>query len=426
MKLELAQKQTTGLFMTTEMKQAINLLQYTTAEVWDYIWEVVESNPMIAFDPPGSMSSIMSSRNDDAYIDRIDQLAADAANWREDLIEQIRWLEREEKKKKILRFLAESLDDKGFLTISEEEAAMILAVDVEAVSSARRQLMHMEPFGAGCFHFQEFLLLQIEETYPEDHLLYQLTADHLEDLAGRNWELLQTVGVSEVEAERALAILRELQPRPLIQTKVQPREAALPDLYVEKKDHGLLLRDPYSFQKHIHWDGILSRMHEEEEEAKLFLEDCFQQARWLMRGIEQRQHTLMRVAGIVMKHQKRYFSGEPLQPLTLRQVADRMGVHESTVSRAVAGKVIQTPLGMKQLKSFFVKGYESQVGEAYSSLQIKDILCDWIKEENSSRPLSDQRLADKLRDTFHVDISRRTVAKYRDGMGIPSSSRRKT
>lgn len=423
MKLELTHKQTTGLVMTMEMRQAISLLQYSTAELWEYVQQEIEHNPILSFESP---VSIPSKNKEQAYTDPIEHIAKSTRSWREELVDQAGWLRIDKNIKSILLFLIDSLDEKGFLPIDETEVAEHINAHPNRVSKARQLLMNFEPMGVGCYNYHEFLLLQVEKDHSPSPFLYELVANHLEDLAEQRWEkLYHQLGLTEQQAKSALREIRSLQPWPLTGQPEPTPSYVTADLVLERTENGFLLKDPWSLSKHIHWDEQLVEIYHEGDQAWDYLHDCYKRARWLIKSIEQRRGTIMNVAGSIIKHQKEYLKGGPLKPLTLKNIAESLHIHESTVSRAVAHKIIQTPDGLRDLKSFFATGFQASHGNEFSSQHVKQLIKTYIDQENSSRPLSDQKIADELKVQHDVRVSRRTVAKYRESLQIPSSSKRK-
>lgn len=424
MKLELTHKQTTGLVMTTEMRQAISMLQLSSAELWEQVKREVDENPILNIETPSFSPS--SDRKGQAYQNPIDHIVQERKSWRDDLFEQAGWLRIDARLKKALVFLIGNLDDRGFCTVTEKEAAERISLSISEVKRARRLLLQFEPFGVGCYDFKEFLLIQTERDYPDSTVLTVLISNHLQDVAEQRFEAItQKLEVDLGEVMEAIEVLKSLQPRPLVTDPRTHAPPAMPDLILEKGKSGYLLRDPFSITKQIKWDTQLVRMYEQGKEAQDYLDQCYKKARWLLQCMEQRTNTIMKVAETIIQHQKDFLQGGSLKPLTLKNVAEALEVHESTVSRAVSNKVMQTPEGIVELKYFFITGFKTGHGAEYSSHQIKEWMQMMIDEEEPSRPFSDQKIASELKSRYHVVVSRRTVAKYRESLNLPSSSKRK-
>ncbi|WP_160916694.1 RNA polymerase factor sigma-54 [Halobacillus litoralis] len=424
MKLELTHKQTTGLVMTTQMRQAITMLQWSSAELWEHIQQEIHENPILTLDTPSMIPSNRHHR--EAYHDPIDQIVPDEKNWRDSLVEQAGWLKVDQSLKEALLFLIGNLDERGFCTISEEEAALQTGPSLDTIKRARRLLLQFEPMGVGCLDFKEFLLLQVEKKHPDSSVLSVLIENHLEDLATQNFKKVAgELDIEEACVVDALEVIQSLEPRPLLPDYGTNNMPALPELILEKKDGGYVLHDPFSVSGQIQWDEQLVRMYKEGKEAHEYLDECYKKARWLLQSIEQRQNTILKVAEMIIKHQRGFLNGGSLRPLTLKKVAKKLGVHESTISRTVANKVLQTPKGLYELKSFFVTGYQSADGAEISSQHIKALIGEMIQKENPLKALSDQKMATELKEKHNVKVSRRTVAKYRESLNLPSSSKRR-
>ncbi|RDY71788.1 RNA polymerase sigma-54 factor [Halobacillus trueperi] len=424
MKLELTHKQTTGLVMTTQMRQAITMLQWTSAELWEHIQQEIHENPILTLETPTMIPSNRHHR--EAYHDPIDQIVPDEKSWRDGLVEQAGWLKVDQSLKEALLFLIGNLDERGFCTISEEEASLQTGQSLNTLKRARRLLLQFEPLGVGCMDFKEFLLLQVEKKHPDSSVLSVLIENHLEDLAAQNFKRVACeLDIEEALVVEALEVIQSLEPRPLLPDHGPNNIPAMPDLILEKKDGGYVLRDPFSVSGQIKWDEQLVRMYKEGKEAHEYLDGCYKKARWLLQSIEQRQNTILQVAEMIIKHQRNFLNGGSLRPLTLKKLAKKLGVHESTISRTVANKVLQTPKGIYELKSFFVTGYQSADGAEISSQHIKALIGEMIQKENPLKALSDQKMATELKEKHNVKVSRRTVAKYRESLNLPSSSKRR-
>ncbi|KHE70256.1 RNA polymerase factor sigma-54 [Halobacillus sp. BBL2006] len=427
MKLELTQKQTTGLFMTTEVRQAISLLQYSAMDVWDYVQEEMLNNPLLAVEERG-FSDTYSSRGrnqaGDAMNNLVEFYPSHEKGWREELFDQIKWQLDRQEEQRVMRYLILNLNEHGFLPMEENEIAAEMEVSQSFVKKTLECLKNYESKGLGCSNTRDYLLFQIKQKHPDESLLVQLAAHHLDELANRKWnQLSKSLGVSQGDIKVAFAILKNLQPHPYIESMKQPVKYMVPDLIVKKDGARYLLTDPNSLLSSINIDASYPNLSKDSQ-AETFINECYKKADWLIRSIEQRRQTILKVAKVIVYEQTSFLQGGALKPLTYKQVAEKIGVHESTVSRAVSNKVMQTPQGTYELRFFFTTGI-SQSESMISSNQVKSFIKDFIDQEDKSRPLSDQKLSDLLKKGRGVEISRRTVAKYRESLSIPSSSKRK-
>ncbi|WP_226581940.1 RNA polymerase factor sigma-54 [Halobacillus litoralis] len=423
MKLELTHKQTTGLIMTTEMRQSMNVLQYSSAELLEYIRKEVDENPILTYESHTPSSSFT---HQEPYNDPIEYIAQGESDWRNDLVEQANWLNMNPLMKKALLFLIGNLNDEGYCTVTEIETAEHLGVNRTTVTQARQRLLTFEPIGVGCYGLKEFLLLQMKRNHPEKVWISKIIEHHLEDLAAHQWDDVAFQMEMDLEkVEEAMDFIQTLSPRPSIMKKVQTAEERMPDLILEKKSGGYLLSDPYSMVEQIQWDDQLLHMSREDGKAYEFLDHWYKRAQGLVQSIKQRKATLMNVAEVIINHQRDFLNGGSLKPLKLKNVAETLDIHESTVSRTVSNKLLKTPEGLYPLKSFFAKGFQVDKGGGVSAHEVKQSIKRLIHSESSSHPLSDQKIADLLKVQHAIKVSRRTVAKYRESLHIPSSTNRK-
>lgn len=334
-------------------------------------------------------------------------------------------------------YLVGCLDPRGYLSLPTDEVAGALGCEIAVVEEALALLQSLDPPGVGARSLQECLLLQLSRSPVEGadaevvRLAERLVREHLEELAGGRVDRLAAVLCADLEkVHLAVRLVRALDPKPgLAFGGQQDVRYVQPDVVVERvgSDYVVLVND---------W-GVprlgLSRYYRRllegdlvDEATRQFLQDRMRRAVWFLRSVEQRRHTLHRVAEAVFRFQRDFLErGWPgLRPLTLRQVAEAACCHESTVSRAVAGKYAQTPRGMFPLRFFFPSALAGRAGEAVATASVKKLLQEMVAGEDPSSPYSDEALAVLLRERG-VDISRRTVAKYRAELGIAPSARRR-
>ncbi|MGI8313700.1 RNA polymerase factor sigma-54 [Halobacillus mangrovi] len=427
MKLELTQKQTTGLFMTTEVRQAISLLQYSAMDVWDYVQEEMLNNPLLAVeerDFSDSYSSRGRSHIGDTLNNVVEFYPCNEKGWREKLFDQIKWQLNSEEDYEVMQYLVLNLNDRGFLPIDVNEISKSLNVPSSAVTDNLEHLKDYESIGLGSAGTRDYLIYQIKQQYPQEGLLMQLVAYHLDDIANRRWNhLSRQLSVSQSDIKQAFTLLKKLRPHPYIDSIKQPVKYMVADIIVKKEGNDYLLTDSNSPLSSIRIDSSYASL-KKDAKAESFLNDCYKNANWLIRSIEQRRQTILKVAKVIVKEQTAFLEGGPLHPLTYKQVAEQIDMHESTVSRAVSNKVMQTSRGVFEMKYFFTTGL-SQNDSTISSTQVKNHIQDLIDHEDKSKPLSDQKLAQVLKKDYDIEISRRTVAKYRESLQIPSSSKRK-
>ncbi len=452
--------------MTPQLRQAIRLLQLSTVELDAELVTVVESNPLLDWTDtaeitapdetpvagsddliaPTTDEEPWGSNDGEPWYERVgpsdrddDSLAAEQVAEDESLHDHLLWQlhlsHLSPRDRQIGVALVETIDDDGYLREPLDGIAASLAPEIEAsegeILTVLHQVQQFDPAGVGARTLGECLRLQLhilpEET-PGRQLADSLANGPLERLprigiAGLAAELKLDVG----EVDTAVQLLRSLDPRPGAQIgAIAPSAYVAPDVVIWRQ-HGLwrvALADGMRPRISIHrgYEGMIR--HASTADAS-YLRGHLQEARWLLKSLEARGDTLLKVARCLLKQQAAFleFGDSALRPLTLREVAAEVGLHESTVSRAVARKYARTPRGTMTLRSFFASGIDSGNGGETSSTAIQAMIRQLIDGENPRKPMSDARLAESLKATG-VPVARRTVAKYREAMNIPSSQDR--
>lgn len=433
MDLKPLQQQTLKLRMTAELRQAITILQFSSQELSDYLREQALDNPLIELEEPAGPPPEMTfypkgGRRNGEYVDPFLFVADDDGDFKDDLMQQARLLNVGRKEYEILSHLILSLDENGYLRDDLERVAFDLQCPVEDVEAALRTLQSFEPAGIGARDLRECLLLQARRLRPDDELVQRLITEHLEDIAEGELEALShTLSVSRLRLDEAVRFIQTLQPKPALAMAKETPVYIRPDLVVEA--------DGADFTVRLMDDGVPEiRMNREYEavwssaggEAQRYLEKKYKQMLWLMRCVEQRRATLLNVTKTIMEKQRDFLERGPkaLAPLTLRDVAMELGVHESTVSRAVKEKYVQTPHGLFELKDFFSSKVKAKDAGEMSSTSVKLMIKEMIAGEDPDHPLSDQKICDLL-GSRGIELSRRAVTKYRLALNIPPSSKRK-
>ncbi|PWA12575.1 RNA polymerase sigma-54 factor [Pueribacillus theae] len=440
MELGLFQKQTTKLIMTTELRQAIAILQYSAVELTDFLKEEALENPLIElkenknWQEDGFRSTTYSreyspSQSDEEQDSPIDYVHVKEENIQSVLLEQLRDLSFPESERKILAFLIENINEAGYLVISLEEAARFLGKSEEDVYKAFKYFQLFEPIGIGARSLQECLLWQLEELEERSFLTEKIVENDLELLAEKKWnDIAAKYNVSLKEVQASADLVLSLNPKPGAALGEGKPRYLFPDITVEKVEGEYLVTLNDYMLPTIHLNRQYQYMLSQagKTEAEQYMNEKYSRVMWLIRSIEQRRMTLLRLSEAIVKHQKEFLEKGVLhlKPMTLKEIADEIDVHESTVSRAVKHKVIQTPKGIYELKDFFTSKVESADGEGASSRAVKHVMQTLIDGEDKYKPLSDQKIVDLLKGEG-IKISRRTVAKYREEMNIPSSSKRK-
>ena len=330
--------------------------------------------------------------------------------------------------------IIDAIDDNGYLTTDLQTLAEVTGASMDDVEDALILVHSFEPSGVGARDLAECLLLQLKNrkrAYPP----YTTLLEHLEDLARRDFrKLKRLLKVTDEALLDAVSLIQSLNPKPGLAFGSDQTNYISPDVYVRKFEGNWIVEiNPDTMPKlriNNHYDAIFSSggasSGRVSAEDKRFLSDNSRSAQWLIKSLEQRSSTIYRVAESIVRFQKDFldYGREYLKPLILKDVADDIGVHESTASRVTSNKYMHTPRGIFELKFFFSSSLVSQSGDNHSSESVKYKIQKLVESESPNHPFSDEKLAILLKEQG-VIVARRTVAKYRDVLNIPSSSRRK-
>ncbi|MDT3698878.1 MAG: RNA polymerase factor sigma-54 [Thermincola sp.] len=461
MGFRITQEQTQKLIMTPELRVAIKILQLSTVELVQYIDQQLIENPVLEVvegpveheaEEPVEKASEKENQVDidwEQYFedagepkaektvnrDRenrpFDNFVTAVPNLHDHLLFQLSMANLPKNEWDVGEFLILSLDDNGYLQCSINEAAVRCGVTVETAEKILKVIQGFDPPGIAARDIRECLLIQYEQLEIKNELLKKLIENYLGELAeGKMMKVAKKLGVSLPDIQKAVDELKLLEPKPGRKFSVSDNvRYIVPDLVVERVDgeYIIMVNDVSAPRLTLNpFYKELVRTGSSDPESRKFLESKLNSAVWLMRSIEQRRGTLYKVARYIVDAQVDFFEKgiKYLKPMILKHVADATGLHESTVSRATSNKYMQTPKGLFELKFFFSSGISHIQGSAVSSEAVKKIIRELIDAEDSQKPLSDQKIADILQDKG-MDISRRTVAKYRDETGILSSARRR-
>lgn len=465
MSLGLSMQQQQRLVMTPELRQALAVLQLPVLELGQYLEQELHTNPLLelqaeldADDGGDDIESELESEPDlpadwAEYFDDGPHSPADvpvrhdAESWRQDvgdrqgptlqehLLEQLRLSDLPDAVRQAAQLLAGNLDDNGWLGADAAELERQYGWPAQLATDALAALQACDPAGVGAADLRECLLLQWQrrgqtmETDDAAALVPVLIEQYLEDIAdGRLTRIAAELGVETATVQAAADLLRTLDPIPGRRfAKPGDVRYVVPDVTIERVGDEFIVLVNEAAVPRLAVNPMYRRMlRDSGDETREYLQRKLQAALWFLRSIEQRRLTLYRVAETIVDMQRDFFVQgiRSLRPLTLREVAAAIGVHESTVSRAVANKHAQTPHGIFELRFFFDSGIDGAIGGGLSAASIKRRLQELIEGEDRRQPLSDQQLTDTLQQDG-IPISRRTVAKYREEMGIASSTRRR-
>lgn len=443
-------KQTQNLVLTPDLKQSIQILQYNQVELKNYIDEALLSNPVLQVNEPLptiSDEKLLThiSRTRSEHYPSYDKSGDDEMTYEQtndtgasmhltDYLQEQLCLQRlSPKDSAIAHYILGHIDDESYLDIDLEYLCLLTKSDMAEVEAILTLIQSFDPIGIGSRSLQECLQIQLNHLDLGKSLAYAIVSHSLDDLgSNRLKKIAKDHKVSLAQVIKAKEIIQHLDPKPMrVFSEGDATEYILPDIILTKvnDDYHIELSDHLPIPRlwvSPYYQAILANKDLYDDASK-YIQDKIQVASNIIRHIEQRNTTIRRVAEAIVAYQEDFFDKghRHLKAMTLQRIADDLGLHESTVSRATAGKYLQCQRGLFELKYFFQSGLVSTSSEMASSESVKGLIDDLIKDEDAKKPLSDQTIADCLKKEG-ITISRRTVAKYRDALGIPSSSKRKS
>ncbi len=469
--LKLAQQ----LVMTPQLQQAIGLLQLSRLELLEKVQQELLENPFLEeadldAETEMSLDSVQELRDDVGSDDNsYDLEVAKNADWEDYLGElsstsrqsqaremempdddglsfesryaakpslgshllwQLRLSKLSEEEKSIGECIIGNLNSMGYLEASDEEIAEMTGTSVEQVQAVARFVQRFDPVGVACRTPRECLLTQIKVAgYDRDPVLVEIVSEHLEDLENRRYKpLLRKFRLTLEDLQEYLGLISTLDPMPGASFGGDEPFYVSPDVFVYKYegDFIIILNDEDLPQLHVStaYEFCLQGASDKDKE---YLNEKKRAAEWLIKSLHQRQGTLYKVMESIVGFQREFFEEgvSRLKPLILKDVADDIGMHESTVSRITTNKYVATPHGTYELKFFFNSALGLDDGSQVGSESVKALIKKMINEEDPKNPLSDEKLGEILKEQLKVNIARRTVAKYRMAMDIESSSKRR-
>ncbi|ADI37548.1 RNA polymerase sigma-54 factor [Waddlia chondrophila 2032/99] len=466
-------KQLQRLMVSPQMQQALNFMQMPIQEMIEAIEQEMELNPVIELmeEEPAEQETV---KEEDVSAEKELDFNGDDFEIMKRLDEDFRdhfaqsenySLYRTQEEEKLKTFLEQSIpvketlyehlvkqaresldsleeiaiaelligyfDEDGFFTNSIEEASQLSGYSVEALKKVLTEIQTFEPFGVGATSLQHSLLIQLERKNLKNSLSYRIVQEHYSDLLhNRIPEIKKQLGRSLQEVNEAVqkTIVRlDFHPgRRYVENVVQH---IVPDVSLKEEGEELVVAVNDDYVPTLRLNRRYLRMMEDpsvSRETKEFIKGKLLSAKWLLKNIDQRNETIFRIVTYLAKVQKGYFINPEgsLTPLTMKQVADELGVHESTVARAVSQKYLDSPRGIVSLKSLFTNAYRTDMGEDISSRTVKEALAKLIDEENKQCPFSDEKLS-KLLERRGIHCARRTVAKYRSQLQIGNAFQRR-
>jgi RNA polymerase sigma-54 factor len=347
------------------------------------------------------------------------------------LLEQLRTNGCKGRMGELCELIIGSIWESGYLRTDLADLASISNATTDEMNAALQLVQSFDPPGVAARDLRECLLLQLEREGKNNSLSYKVVDKYLDEV-GKNRipEIGKALKISSASLYEVIYEIKKLHPRPGNIIASTSEHYVMPEVFIEKDADGNFLASSNKDQiPRLKISSRYLRIMEDpstSEEVRSYIKEKILNGNLLIKSLSHRQSTIQRIAGKIVEYQKDFFNDgeEAMKPLTMSQVADEIGVHETTVSRAIANKYVQTPRGIFQLKHFFTSGFETADGESLSSISIRKKIQAIISEEDPAHPISDQRIVRSLKEQG-LKVARRTVAKYRDAMGIPSSHMRK-
>lgn len=480
MKFGLHMRQTQRLVMTPKLQQALKLLQVPTLELQQILKQEILQNPLLEEvdeieeeeEIRGEQTSedeapepneeeprqeVLSDETpvdkdpdqswDDYFGDGFDlgykrteeqpeefyeRVPVAQTSYIDKLLSQLRIATSDPMELRIGEYIIGSLNESGYLTCSLEEVANTFRVELAVVERVLAYVQAMEPVGIGARDLQEALLIQLRQRGLGDSVAAEIIRDHFDALKQRKYsEIAKRLHITVEEVQEHANVIKDLDPKPGFELMTEEVRYITPDLIVDRvgEDYVVFLNDKNiprlristAYRKELEKGGSNGS-----KETRDFILGRLSSARWLIQTIEQRRKTMVKVMECIVDEQREFFEKGPsaLRPLTLQQVASRIGMHESTVSRVTTNKYVQTPRGVFELKYFFSSSLDTEDGDEVSAKAAKTRILEIIGKEDARRPLSDQKIADILKQDGLI-IARRTVAKYREQLKILPARLRK-
>jgi RNA polymerase sigma-54 factor len=465
------------LALTPQLQQAIRLLQLSSVELEMELQEALESNPLLEMAEPSNANDDETAdgangseepRAEAAATTETEVVAADieygemeygfdrfdygggpapddaenmesqdqdTEDLRDHLLWQLNLTQLSPRDRAIGAAIIEAIDDDGYLHESNEVLQQILAgvdyqADIDEIEAMRHRIQHFDPIGIACHSLSECLLVQLAQfdaDLPGLITAKMIARDHLEALARNDRaRLCKQLSVEMDDLNAAIALIRSLDPKPGAQINPSKTEFVAPDAFAHRiGGKWVVSLSPHCQPKlaiNQHYSSLIARARRDDA---TYLRGQMQEARWLIKSLQTRAETLLKTATAIVRAQSAFleFGAEAMRPLVLRDIAEEIGMHESTVSRVTTRKYLHTPRGTFEFKYFFSSGVSTIDGGAASATAIQAMIRKLINEEKPVKPLSDQALAAEL-NRRGIEVARRTVAKYREALHIPSSNER--
>ena len=454
MTLELKQTQRLSPVLTQQLQQAIKLLQLSKLELTEAIEQEMKENPILEVteEPPEDAVQESSEKKQDKqdiaewlerfspsedYIPRDSKEAPDYENSVRktyNLRDHVRWQvglsDFDSQERLVAEWIIENIDDNGYLVCTLYEIAEDSGFPQEYLEKVLKKVQKLEPSGVAARDLRECILLQYEASGEKDEIFEHIASSYFNHFQNNNLKaIVKATGYPLEKVKEVFGKFKHFDPKPGRNFGDEYTSYIVPDVYVAKTEEG--------FEVFLNNDDIpelrLNRYYIElyadkkvNGDTRKYIKNKVRQAEWFIKSIQQRQRTLYLVAKSIVQFQDEFFERglRSLKPLILKDVAQDVGVHESTVSRITSNKYMSTPYGVYELKFFFPTSISKNGGEALSTNVVMDLISEMVKKEDKHNPLTDDEIASLLKEKQNIRIARRTVAKYRDILNIRSSRER--
>ena len=449
--------------LAPQLQQSLQILQAPTLELRNIVQQELQTNPVLE-EEAGAYELEQPSGDDSEFQEEFERLARLDEEWRDYMAQNVSYASRNQEDEERRQFFFDSLatqetlqqhlleqlntaevtpaqrnaaeliigsiDDLGFLPISLQDISASSQIPVADLEPMLELIQTFHPVGVGAHDLRECLLVQLRRLGKEDSLEYRIVDGYLEDLGRKKFpEIARRLGVTVDEVQRAANFISTLDPRPGQIFAPDPNNYVLPDVTVEKvgDDYTVTLNGDQIPHLRISktYKDLMSQGRNALE-VRDYIRDKIRSGKFLIKSIHQRQQTILNIATEIVKRQREFLDHGTafLKPMTMVQIAEVVGVHETTVSRAISGKYMATPQGVLEMKYFFTPGYETADGVALSNTSVKEAIADLVRHEEARNPLSDKEIVEILSERG-IPIARRTIAKYRAELNILPSNLRK-
>src|SRR5436305_9131767 len=456
--------------LAPQLQQSLLILQAPLLELRNLVQQEMETNPVLeelATEPnaDGTEEPATPTKADDDFKAEFEQLAKLDDEWRDYLAQSgsysARSQDEEEKRqfffdsiatqetlqqhlmgqlnqapldaddRKTAELIIGNVDDNGFLQTTPEEMALNTGIAQEEFENMLTLIQSFYPPGVGARDLRECLLIQLKREGKGSSLEYKIVSEHMQDLGKRRFpEIARRMGISVEQVQKCANNIAQLDPRPGAIFAEAPKNYVVPDVTVEKAngEYQVILNGDQI--PHLRISNTYKDIMAQDgngNEVKDYIRDKIRSGKFLIKSIHQRQQTISNIAHQIVSRQRDFFEkgSSQLKPMTMVQIADAVGVHETTVSRAISGKYMATPQGDHEMKYFFSPGYQTATGESMSNTSVKEAILDLLKHEDGNAPLSDKEIVEILSQRG-IPIARRTVAKYRTELNILPSNMPRT